>query len=308
MDTITHGFVGLLTARALASGSGVQVMAAGLTGAVLPDLDFVGNFWDPMAAVTVHRTITHSFLGGVMLAVVTAAVIRRFGAEKFSRLFTVGYLGILSHIALDLLTPFGPAILWPLANRRFSLEQNYVIDPILSAFAVGFLAATLWRKERRISLARMGLAAMAFYVLIAGIQQRFASSRWHAFLQTQGIEPLRSTVVPLFPGPFRWKGVSETKEAFYQQSFWLFGSPPQAPRVLPKMDEYLEPVENLKEVKLFLNLARFPWRHVQAEGSFRVIAYEELAFADHPLGGPLSVRVWIDESNAVKKIELGHFL
>jgi inner membrane protein len=275
---------------------------------VLPDLDFVGNFWDPMAAVTVHRTITHSFLGGAMLAVVTAAVLRRFGAEKFSRLFTVAYLGILSHIALDLLTPFGPAILWPLANRRFSLEQNYVIDPILSALVVGFFAATLWRKERRIWLARMGVLAMAFYVLIAGTQQRLASSRWDAFLQAQGIKPWRSTVVPLFPGPFRWMGVSETKDAFYQQSFWLFGSPPKAPRVLPKTDEHFEAVDNLQEVKVFLSLARFPWRHVQTEGSFRVVAYEELAFADHPLGGPLSVRVWIDESNAVKKIELGHFL
>jgi len=44
-------------------------MAAGLIGALAPDLDVIARLWDPMAAVTVHRTATHSFLGGAVIAV-----------------------------------------------------------------------------------------------------------------------------------------------------------------------------------------------------------------------------------------------
>ena len=43
-------------------------MAAGLIGALAPDLDGLARFWDPMAAIAVHRTATHSFLGGGVVA------------------------------------------------------------------------------------------------------------------------------------------------------------------------------------------------------------------------------------------------
>jgi len=284
-------------------------MAASLTGALAPDMDAIARLWDPMAAIAVHRTATHSFLGGAIVALLVAGLVWTFRRESFFQLFGVAYLGVVSHIGLDLLTTFGTAILWPLSNQRFALAQNYVVDPFLSSLALGFLIASFRLKERRTSLAKIGLAGMVLYVFITGAHQRVASARWQGYMEAQGITPMRSAVIPLFPGPFRWQGISETKEAFYLQEFRLYGSYARPPHKLSKTKVDLGYVERLREVQLFLNFARFPLRQVRIDGPFRIVEYRELAFADHPLGilgGPLSLRIWIDESNSVRRVEFGH--
>ena len=281
-------------------------MAAALIGALAPDLDAVARLWDPMAAITVHRTVTHSILGGAIVALVAAGLVWAFSRENFLRLITVAYLGVMSHIGLDLLTPFGTAFLWPLSDRRFSLELHHVIDPIFSALTLGFLIFTFSSKGSRILFARTGLAAIVLYMLAATAHQRIAYSRWQASLGSQGIRPIRSTVIPLFPGPFRWLGVSETKDAFYQQQVWVYGAPPAPPRLFSKAAADPGLIEEEREVQLFLRFARFPWRQVRTEGSFRVVEYHELAFADHPLGGRLSLRLWMDDFGTVRKVEFGH--
>ncbi|MFQ5904339.1 MAG: metal-dependent hydrolase [Candidatus Binatia bacterium] len=309
MDIVTHGMMGVLIARTIPTGHRRSMITAALIGALAPDLDAAARLWNPIAAITVHRTATHSLLGGGIVAMVVAGLMRGVSRESFLRLFGVTYLGILSHIGLDLLTSFGTAILWPLTDRRFALAQHYVVDPIFTALILAFLIATFRPKGIRTSLTRISLAGIVLYVLVTGAHQWNAFSRWQGIMESQGIRPIRSIIIPLFPGPFRWLGVSETEEAFYQQSFWLYGSDPGPLRLFSKTNEDLGEMERLKEVKLFLNFARFPWSHIWSEGSFRIVEYRDLAFADHPLGvlgGPLSLRVWVDESGSVRKVELGH--
>jgi len=306
MDIFTHGITGVLISRALPSGSKRSIMAAGLIGALAPDLDVIAGLWDPMAAITVHRIGTHSFLGGGIVAIAVAGLVWVFSKEKFLRLFGIAYLGLLSHIGLDILTPFGTAMLWPLTNRRFALAQHYLIDPIFSALALGFLVATFWLKERRTSLTKIGLLGIVIYVLVTGVHQRMAFSRWQGFMESQGIKPIRSVILPLFPGPFRWLGVLETEETFYQHDFWLYGSSPGPPHLFSKTNGDLGELEQLGEVQLFLKFARFPWRRELSEDSFRIVEYRDLAFADHPMGGPLALRIWVDGSNSVRKVEFGH--
>jgi len=282
------------------------MMAAGLIGALAPDLDVVAQLWDPMAAITVHRAATHSFIGGVLIAGLAAGLVWGFQRESFFRLFGFAYLGLLSHIGSDLLTAFGTAILWPLSDRRFALAQHYIIDPIFSVVAVTFLIATFRSREKRGSLARIGFMVVALYVLTAGALKWMAVSRWQTSMESRGMKPIRSIALPLFPGPLRWLGVSETENAFYQQPFWLYGSSPEPPRIFSKNNVNLGHVEQLKEVKLFLTFARFPWKQEWYDRGLRVVEYRDLAFADHPLGGPLSLRIWTDESGNVRKVEFGH--
>ena len=309
MDTITHGITGVLVSRALPGGDRAPMMVAGLLGALAPDLDSIARLWDPMAAITVHRGATHSFLGGAVVALAVAGLMWAFRRDSFFLLFGFAYLGLLSHIGSDLLTSFGTAILWPLTDRRFALAQHYLIDPIFTILVLGFLIASFRLQQRMVSLAITGLLAIGLYVIITAAVQRSAFIRWQEFMELQGILPTRSVVIPLFPGPFRWQGISETKEAFYQQAFWLYGSDAGPPLKFSKTKIDLGYVEQLREVQLFFEFARFPWRQVQIDGPFRIVEYRELAFADHPLGilgGPLSLRIWLDESNSVRKVEFGH--
>jgi inner membrane protein len=306
MDIVTHGITGLLVARALPSGAEAPVMVAGLIGALAPDLDAVARLWDPMAPIAVHRIATHSFVGGGMVSLAAAILVWVFSRENFVRLYWVGYLGVLSHVALDVLTPFGTAILWPLTARRFALSQHYVIDPIFSVLVLAFLIGTFWSKRRRTSLARTGFVAVALYGVVVGAHQWSASHRWQGLVESRGIKAVRSAVVPLFPGPFRWLGVSETENGFYQQSFRLYGSEIGDPRFFSKNGADHRDLERLREVRVFLSFARFPWKREVYDRGLRVVEYRDLAFADHPLGGPLSLRIWLYESGSIKKMELGH--
>jgi hypothetical protein len=147
---------------------------------------------------------------------------------------------------------------------------------------------------------------VALYVLTTGALKWIAVSRWQALSDLHGIRPVRSVVLPLFPGPFRWLGVSETEEGFYQQSFRLYGSNTNTPHFFPKTKADLRDLEKLKEVQVFLSFARFPWKQESYDRGLRLVEYRDLAFADHPLGGPLALRIWLNESGSVRKMELGH--
>jgi len=282
------------------------MMAAGLTGALAPDLDVIARLWDPMAAVAVHRTATHSFLGGAVVALLVAGLVWAFKRESFFHLFGFAYLGLLSHIGLDLLTPFGTAVLWPLTHKRFSLAQHYILDPIFTILALGFLIASFRINQKRVSLANTGLLAIGLYVVITAAVQRAAFIRWQEFMELQGVPPTRSAVLPLFPGPFRWLGVSETEKGFYRQSFRLYGSNTNAPDFFSKTNADLRDLERLREVQVFLSFARFPLKQESYDRGLRLVEYRDLAFADHPLGGPLALRIWLDESASIRKMELGH--
>jgi inner membrane protein len=229
-----------------------------------------------------------------------------FRRGSFSHLFGFAYIGLLSHIGLDFLTSFGTAVLWPLSHERFSLAQHYVIDPIFTVLALGFLIASFRLKQRRVSLAHTGLLAIGLYMVITAAVQRAAFIRWQEFMELQGILPTRSVVLPFFPGPFHWLGVSETEKGFYQQSFWLYGSNSHAPHFFSKTNADLRKLERLREVQAFLSFARFPWKQESYDRGLRVVEYRDLAFADHPLGGPLALRIWLDESGSIRKMELGH--
>ena len=281
-------------------------MAAGLIGALAPDLDVVARLWDPLAAINVHRTATHSFIGGAIVALGVAGLVWGLTRQNPLRLFGFAYLGLLSHIGSDLLTSFGTGILWPLSDRRFALAQHYLIDPIFTTLALGFLVAGFRVKQRSIFLANTGLLAIGLYLLVTAGIQRAAFSRWQGFIELQGILPIRSAVIPLFPGPFRWLGVSETEKGFYQQSFQLYGSQGDTLRFFSKTNADFRDLERLREVRAFLSFARFPWKRELYDRGLRLVEYRELAFADHPAGGPLALRIWLDESGAVGKMELGH--
>ena len=306
MDIVTHGITGVLVSRALPSGHGGSLMAAGPIGALAPDLDVVAQLWDPIAAITIHRTATHSFIGGVLVAGLVAGLLWGFRRERFLRLFGFAYLGLLSHVGSDLLTSFGTTIVWPLSDKRFALAQHYIIDPIFSVIVVTFLIATFRFREKGQSLARIAFMVLAVYALTTGALKSIALSRWQALIDVQGIRPVRSAVLPLFPGPFRWLTVSETAEGFYQQSIRLYGSKIENPHFFSKNDADHRDLERLREVQVFLSFARFPWKQESYDSGLRLVEYRDLAFADHPLGGPLSLRLWIDETNSVKKMEFGH--
>ena len=310
MDIVTHGLVGALVARAVATRAPWPMIAAGIGGAFVPDLDVVAGLWDPLAAITVHRTATHSLVGGVPLALGVAGALRASGARAgWWRLAAVAYLGVLSHIGLDLLTPFGTAVFWPLAPRRFTLGALYVIDAIVIGVVVAGLVVSFRSARFRTAGARGALLALVAYAVLAGAMSRAADARFRHWLDARGMAPVRAAVIPVFPGPVRWLGVAEADGTVYQGRFWVGGAPPERLPAFPPVALDGEwRLERLPEVRTFRAFARFPWRTVASAGTGRIVEYRDLAFEDHPFGGPMALRLRLDASGVVRDIHLGHRL
>jgi inner membrane protein len=310
MDIVTHGLVGALVARTVRPRTPWPGVVAAVGGGLAPDLDVIARFWDPMATITVHRTMTHSFVGGLLLAGVIAAV-SKLGVRRlsFAALAAFAYVGVLSHVGLDLLNPFGTAVLWPLTPWRFGLGWLYVIDPVVTGLVVVALVLAAWGTAYRAAIPRWTLALVAAYALAAGAFSWVAEAQWKALLTGQGVAATRVAVVPTFPGPLRWVGVAEANHAFYRAAFSVGKPSHPVFAIFPK--ESMDGLANLNRtaaVRTFLGFARFPWWTVTTDGDRRQIEYRDLAFEDHPLGGPMALRITVDRDGVVRAVDLGHKL
>lgn len=104
---------------------------AGLTlGALLPDIDHprstITNKVKPIgytfSIVFKHRGFTHSLLGSIIMTFLLAILFAALNINKAAMpiLLKSIYIGIISHILLDMLTPTGVCILYP-SNKRYSI-------------------------------------------------------------------------------------------------------------------------------------------------------------------------------------------
>ena len=69
--------------------------------------------------------MTHSLLGGAGLAFLGALLLRGFLREHtYWRLVLWTYLGVVLHNGMDVLTPYGTQVFWPLTARRYTADAN----------------------------------------------------------------------------------------------------------------------------------------------------------------------------------------
>jgi len=305
MDIVSHGLAGLLVARAVAPSPGRAGVAAAVIGALAPDVDAVAKLWDPLASISTHRIPTHSLVGAVALALAAAGVARALGG-RFWRLAGLAYLGLLTHVALDSFTPFGTAFLWPLDWRRWSVGSLHATDPIVPLILLAGLLP--WRKPQATGAARASALALLGYVLLGVVVMKSVETRWVRVVGATASPPARAGVVPDFPPLLRWLGAADTFGGIVQARFWVWDVTPAGGRLFPTsgVADGAPSVHGHPAVEAFLKAAKLPWRRAIREGDAWVIEYRDLAHVDHPLGGPMVLRLRLDASGAVLAAELDH--
>ena len=310
MDPLTHALSGLAVAHAgFRQRVGRPAVLAVMAGALAPDLDGFMGLLDQFAAIKYHRGLTHSVFGGVLLALLVAWPIYRWGAHKrYPDLAGLVYLGILVHIGLDLITPFGTRVLYPLTSTRFTLDLAFIVDPILTAaFALPLVIA--WRRPQLAARAvRMALAVALLYFALAAGAKTMAETRFIAELDRRVITADRITVIPRLFSPFRWMAVARTTGRLYQADVTPWADTPldirhysQAPRT-----GYVERSDAVESVRLFLGFARFPWtRHLQ-RGEEHIVEYRDLGFGGEQRMHDMVLRVVMDASGIVRSVDFNH--
>jgi membrane-bound metal-dependent hydrolase YbcI (DUF457 family) len=196
MDPLTHIVIGrAVVAAAPNERRSRAIGAAAILGALSPDVDSAIAFsgWDRY--VRAHQFGTHSLVGAVAMAALTAFVVQRSSrilarrahsrsaeafalrrasattsevgrrakasAERFQAVLGAAAAGAMSHLALDLTSGARIAILWPLVDRRFSLPLVAMADPWLIGLCIVWL---LLRWPARLPLRPASQAVIAITV------------------------------------------------------------------------------------------------------------------------------------------------
>lgn len=307
MDTLTHGIAGSVFTRTLAGRPRARpALLLGLSAAMAPDLDFL-FLSDRLDYLRNHRGWTHSFVVLPLLALGLALIARiSFRRLPLSTLWFFCAVGIGTHILLDWITSFGTMFWIPFSRTRYSLDWVFILDPIVTLIASGFLLAAALLRSRGRLLAALGAGLLCAYLAFCAMLHRRALELWRRMDQPPA--GARVAVLPQFLSPFRWFGLTEHAEEIHVAFFdigpfargvehpraptrlsELFASlsdfypPPERARirrfVKPPESPVLSAARRLPEVQTYLAFARFPLATIEPQpGGGAIILWQDLRF------------------------------
>ena len=232
----------------------------GLCG-LLPDLDVLWPFADPVSAFTWHRGYTHALAVLVLATPVVAwAVVRIHPATRPFRRgwLRLAFLALVTHPHLDCFTVCGTQIFLPFSDLPVGWSTIFIIDPAFSVPVIlGVLAALVLSRERglghRLNHAGLaiGVAWLALTLVIKAHVERVAGDSLPA-----GVTGYLTT-----PSPFNavlWRVVAMTADGRYLEGYYsLLDSEPRVSFVSrPDGHERLEPLRNAAAVARLIWFSR----------------------------------------------------
>lgn len=274
MDFVTHAAVGGLCGRALTPPEperreATRFAVAGAIAASLPDADHVLEWLSADAYLLHHRSATHSVF---FLMTVVAAVALMPGPGR-ARRAGVTAAALASHLFLDLLTPFGTGILWPLIEARPSLDVLPIVAPfmvVLSLAGLIYATARAWRSG--------ALGRRAARIALVGLLS-FVS--FEAFVAWRGAGAVASSEVLSLPHPNRpWQAVvfATEEDVVREYRVGLDGQAEQlnATPLIAGDPAEIRALMQTRELAPYLARYRIPIAHVDGE----TVVFEDLQY-DH---------------------------
>lgn len=274
MDLLSHAVLGAAIGEAMAGRrAGRRAMAVGAAAALLPDLDVLGHFFHSDAEQLVfHRGITHSLLITALAPPLIAWLLTRFrGFQTMPWLSWAALLwvGMASHLALDVCTCYGTGLLEPFSHARFSLDSIFVADPLYTLpLLIGWIAVMLSKQHpvRRMRWNWAGIILSSLYLLWAQWNHAHVHQKMEASLTIQHPGHGELTVTPTPLNNVLWMGFAPDAEGYWMGFCSLLDSDdPIDFQWIPQQDSLLDRIPPHPEVGL---LREFTMGHyvLTAEG------------------------------------------
>ena len=119
-----------------------------LTG-VLPDLPIIFSGGPGTIGYLSHRTLFHSLFFAPIFCTIPIIIFgipfRKVLRNTFLQLYSLCFIVYLGHIFLDLLTPYGTQLFYPLTNRKFSMDLFHSFDPVFMAISLSLIIFSIYR-------------------------------------------------------------------------------------------------------------------------------------------------------------------
>lgn len=316
MDNLCHTLVGAACGEAGLKRTTRFGTVTLLVASNLPDLDVL-VFATNMPSVAFRRGWTHGVLAQALLPLALAGVVYAVGCSRIARaprrtmpgpaargaggaaldrcdftaLLLLGYIGVLSHVALDLLNNYGVRLLMPFSGRWFYGDSVFIVD-IWLWLALG-IGVGLARRRGRSIPARAALIAATVYiaalVISAGAARQFVLDRWKA---ERGTDPHGLMVGPVPVTPFRRTVIVDAGDHYRTGTFrWFPREVALDPESVPKRDGHpavRAARETEADIRAVLVWSRFPYYEIAPGPEGTVVTLRDLRFGDR-VGGVRAV-------------------
>lgn len=246
MDNICHTLTGAALGHAGLASRTRYGMATLMVAANLPDIDVAVFFTDTLP-MSFRRGWTHGVLAQAALPILLATVMWLAGRAwpgqtpeapgaprapelHFTQLLLLSYIGLYSHIVMDLLNSYGLRILMPFSGRWFYGDALYIFDPwIWLALAAGVWWSSAARRRGAAAAsrpARWALVAISVYALVM-----LASNLWARTVVRDGLAragrpaDTRFMVTPVFVNPFRREVLVDVGDRYEKGQLWFEPTP-----------------------------------------------------------------------------------
>jgi inner membrane protein len=289
VDNICHTLVGAAFGEAGLKRQTRFGNATLMIAANLPDLDVL-VFATDVPSVAFRRGWTHGTLAQALLPVALMAVMlgvsrivpagRDDPPARARGLLLLAAIGVLSHVALDLLNSYGVRLLMPFSTRWFYGDAVFIIDPWLWLT----LGAGIWlaRRRRAVIAARYALTLALAYIAAMCINGRVARNivldEWRA---GRGGDPVSLMAGPVAVTPFRRHVIVDAGLVYETGALNLLSRRLTLDAIVPKndTDPRVARARDAPHIRAFLVWSRFPFWTFEATDQGTRVSVSDLRFA-----------------------------
>ncbi|PTX44602.1 inner membrane protein [Christiangramia gaetbulicola] len=234
MDSVTQIVLGAAVGEAvLGKKVGKKAILYGAIAGTIPDLDtLVGNFFDTITAIEIHRGFSHSIVFAVLFAPIFGWIISKIESNSdatWKNWSWFMFWGLLTHPLLDAHTTWGTQLFWPF-DLRLAYKNIFVIDPLYTLPFLFFLIMAMRFNRtdpKRRKYNRLGLIVSSIYLLvITPALKLYTFQKFEAALEEQNITYERIDTRPTPLNSILWTANIETEDAFLIGNYSVFDTQP----------------------------------------------------------------------------------
>lgn len=270
MDSLTQIVIGVATAEVfLGDKLKNRTFIYGALLGTLPDLDvFVGRFFDPVTAVSIHRGFSHSLIFYLLLSLPLGFLLHKTekGKVKLFLATQAVFCILVTHSIIDIFTTWGTQIFWPLPYK-LAFKSIFVVDVFYTLPWIVFLFLIFKSNDfgRRKKLLKNAFILTTSYLIVGLGIKTVVLNTFESALKQQQINYSDIIVKPTFSNIILWNANVKTNDSFLLAEYSLFDSQPiQFKKYLKDISAENE-IQNLPVFKQLQDISE-GWYIVKKEG------------------------------------------